>query len=143
METVWDVLLTKTDMEVKKIRVRVQELRDRRDRAAAQKRKLTDLIAEYHGRLSEIQARPHNLSEAASYRQFIVQIQDLLARSEAELKVADESLSLARQELINSESEKLKFESLVEREKTNIRQQENAKEIRSTEESAILQYNWK
>ena len=143
METVWDVLLTKTDTEVKKIRVKVQELRGRRDRAAAQKRKLTDLIAEYHGRLSEIQIRSHNLSEASSYRQFIVQMQDLLVRAEAELKVADEALTQIRQELIRSEGEKLKFESLVEREKTNIRQQEKTKETRNTDENATLQYNWK
>ena len=143
METVWDVLLTKTDTEVKKIRVKVQELRGRRDRAAAQKRKLTDLITEYHGRLSEIQTRSHNLSEASSYRQFIVQMQDLLVRAEAELKVADEALSQIRQELIKSEGEKLKFESLVEREKTNIRQQQKTKETRNTDENATLQYNWK
>ena len=143
MKTVWDVLLTKADMEVKKFRLKVQDSRDRRDRAATQNRKLDELISEYHGRLTSIQTRSHNLSEAASYRQFIVQMQDLRTRSDSELKTAEELFSRAKQELMDSESEKLKFESLVEREKANIRKQATAKEIKRTEESATLQYNWK
>ena len=85
METVWDVLLDKAEIAVKKQRLSVQELKVKKDKAHAQKRKLNDLVSEYHGRLSEIQSRRHSLAEASSYRHFIVQIQDLLIRSEEEV----------------------------------------------------------
>ena len=84
METVWDVLLDKAEIVVKKQRLSVQELKVKKDKAYAQKRKLTDLVSEYHDRLSAIQSRRHSLAEASSYRHFIVQIQDLLIRSEEE-----------------------------------------------------------
>ena len=143
METVWDVLLTKSEVAAKKQRLNVQDLKRKKDRADAQNRKLRDLIAEYHGRLSEIQSRSHSLAEAGSYRQFIVQIQELFMRSEKECHSLEKILAAAKKDLILSENEKLKFESLVQREKNTNVQKQIAKETRNLEENVTLQYNWK
>ena len=143
MRSVWNVLLSKTDIEARKARLKVQDLKDKKDRAAEQNRKLDDLISEYHGRLVEIQKRPHNFPEAASYRQFIVQMQDLRKRSEVELTVAEKNLSLAKKDMFVMENERMKYESLMEREKSIVQRSRNTKETKITEEEATLQYNWK
>ncbi len=143
METVWDVLLDKAEIVVKKQRLSVQDLKVKKDKAYAQKRKLNDLVSEYHDRLSAIQSRRHSLAEASSYRHFIVQIQDLLIRSEEECVSFDNILETAKSELVHSENERLKFESLVQREKNAITQKKRARDTRNLEENVTLQYNWK
>ena len=100
-------------------------------------------VSEYHDRLSAIQRRRHSLAEASSYRHFIVQIQDLLIRSEEECVSFDNILEPAKSELVHSENERLKFESLVQREKNAITQKKRARDTRNLEENVTLQYNWK
>ena len=143
METAWDVLLDKAEIAVKKQRLNVQELKGKKDKAHAQKRKLNDLVSEYHDRLWEIQSRSHSLAEASSYRHFIVQIQDLLTRSEEECASFDKVLANAKSELVRSENERLKFESLVQREKNSITQKRRLRDTRNLEENVTLRYSWK
>ena len=86
VKPVWDVLISKSDVSLRQVQSKLEDVLARKKKAEVRQHKLDDLLLEYGERLNKIFSRVHSPEEAAHYRQFISQLQSLKKRAIEEYK---------------------------------------------------------
>lgn len=143
MKTVWSALLAKAERALRAARLSLAEINRRRENAVLQEEKIGVLLLDYNQQLHAVQQRDHSPTEVNNYRHFIVQLQELKARSQQEQQRVDIEHQLARQVLASAERERMKVDHLATRAVEEQRREEQSRESRSVDAQAIAQHNFR
>ena len=143
MKSVWGVLLSKSEREVKIAQQKLAEAQHKKNLAVERRDKLGNLLVEYSDQLRTVQLRSHNTAEVGNFQQFITQLQSMKVKSRQEMEILETNCDAARKNMLTQEHERLKIEMLAQREKERFELEELARETREIERSALQQFNIK
>ena len=143
MKSVWRVLLSKSEREVKIARQKLADVQHKKRAAEERRGKLDQLLIEYTDQLKAVQLRSHNTAEVGNFQQFISQLQSMRAKSKHELEILKSNFDAARTQMLKLEHERLKIEMLEQREREKFEIEALAQETREIESSALQQFNFK
>jgi len=138
---VWDVLASKAKAEVRQAQSRFDNARAREEQGIDRDHKVDLMLVEYSEQLNVIQAKTHSTTEAANYRQFIVQLQSIKADSSRELLMYRADRTAASKQLLLAEQERQKYEQLAERAQTKQRVALMRQETKEAEMQSMMQFN--
>ena len=143
MKSVWSVLLSKSEREVKIARQKLADVQNKKRAAEERRGKLDQLLIEYTDQLKAVQLRSHNTAEVGNFQQFISQLQSMRVKSKHELEILKSNFDAARKQMLQLEHERLKIEMLEQREREKFEIEALARETRELESSALQQFNFK
>jgi flagellar export protein FliJ len=143
MKSVWSVLLSKSEREVKIARQKLADVQNKKRAAEERRGKLDQLLIEYTDQLKAVQLRSHNTAEVGNFQQFISQLQSMRVKSKHELEILKSNFDAARKQMLQLEHERLKIEMLEQREREKFEIEALAQETRELESSALQQFNFK
>ena len=143
MKSVWSVLLSKSEREVKIARQKLADVQHKKRAAEERRGKLDQLLIEYTDQLKAVQLRSHNTAEVGNFQQFISQLQSMRVKSKHELEILKSNFDAARKQMLQLEHERLKIEMLEQREREKFEIEALAQETRELERSALQQFNFK
>ena len=143
MKSVWSVLLSKSEREVKIARQKLADVQNKKRAAEERRGKLDQLLIEYTDQLKAVQLRSHNTAEVGNFQQFISQLQSMRVKSKHELEILKSNFDAARKQMLQLEHERLKIEMLEHREREKFEIEALAQETRELESSALQQFNFK
>ena len=143
MKSVWSVLLSKSEREVKIARQKLADVRQKKTEAEERRDKLDHLLIEYTDQLKAVQLRSHNTAEVGNFQQFISQLQSMRVKSKHEMEILTTNFEAARKHMLRLEHERLKIEMLEQREREKFEIEALARETREIESSALQQFNFK
>ena len=143
MKSVWSVLLSKSEREVKIARQKLADVQNKKRAAEDRRGKLDQLLIEYTDQLKAVQLRSHNTAEVGNFQQFISQLQSMRVKSKHELEILKSNFDAARKQMLQLEHERLKIEMLEQREREKFEIEALAQETRELESSALQQFNFK
>ena len=139
--SVWEVLASKAQREVRQVQQKLADVQLRREQAIEREEKLDQLLIEYSDQLASIQKRPHTTDEAGNYRNFIVQLQSIKSRSSVEFQKIEIDCTEARREMRLADQERLKVHHLVQRGKEQRQQEREQRDSREAETQNMIQFN--
>ncbi|MAR32213.1 MAG: hypothetical protein CMK35_00940 [Porticoccaceae bacterium] len=143
MKSVWSVLLSKSEREVKIARQKLADVQQTKTAAEERRDKLDHLLIEYTDQLKAVQLRSHNTAEVGNFQQFISQLQSMRVKSKHEMEILKTNFEAARKHMLRLEHERLKIEMLEQREREKFEIEALARETREIESSALQQFNFK
>ena len=143
MKSVWSVLLSKSEREVKIARQQLADVQQTKTAAEERRDKLDHLLIEYTEQLKAVQLRSHNTAEVGNFQQFISQLQSMRVKSKHEMEILKTNFEAARKHMLRLEHERLKIEMLEQREKEKFEIEALARETREIESSALQHFNFK
>ena len=143
MKSVWSVLLSKSEREVKIARQKLADVQNKKRAAEERRGKLDQLLIEYTDQLKAVQLRSHNTAEVGNFQQFISQLQSMRVKSKHELEILKSNFDAERKQMLQLEHERLKIEMLEQREREKFEIEALAQETRELESSALQQFNFK
>ena len=143
MKSVWSVLLSKSEREVKIARQKLADVQQTKTSAEERRDKLDHLLIEYTDQLKAVQLRSHNTAEVGNFQQFISQLQSMRVKSKHEMEILKTNFEAARKHMLRLEHERLKIEMLEQREREKFEIEALARETREIESSALQQFNFK
>jgi flagellar export protein FliJ len=143
MRSVWSVLLSKSEKEVKIARQKLADVQQTKTAAEERRDKLDQLLIEYTDQLKAVQLRSHNTAEVGNFQQFISQLQSMRVKSKHEMEILKTNFEAARKHMLRLEHERLKIEMLEQREREKFEMEALARETREIESSALQQFNFK
>ena len=141
VKPVWDVLISKSDVSLRQVQSKLENVLARKKKAEIRQHKLDDLLLEYGERLNKIFSRVHSPEEAAHYRQFISQLQSLKKRAIEEYKKIDQEVCTTQKEVIAADQERAKLVKLGDRAKQKIYNQKLAFETKKSDAQSMIQFN--
>ena len=142
-ERIWDILLSKTQVAANKASSKVKSSKSQLDIDIARGARLDDLIEDYHSQLLSIQKRPQSTQQVQAIRSFISQVYQLKSKNIDQIGNSKKALSEARKELNQIEKERLKFNSLLDIQRTGSRELKLKSEEKQFNEQATIQFNLK
>jgi len=140
---VWDVLTSKAQAEARQARFRYDNALSRKEQAIARDQKVDQMLVEYAEKLNVIQGRAHSTTEAANFRQFLVQLQSIKADSSRELALYQHDCDAASKVLRLAEQERHKYEQLAERANQKQRALVVRRETKEADVQSLMQFNLK
>lgn len=143
MRSVWSVLLSKSEKDVKIARQKLADVQQTKIAAEERRDKLDQLLIEYTDQLKAVQLRSHNTAEVGNFQQFISQLQSMRVKSKHEMEILKTNFEAARKHMLRLEHERLKIEMLEQREREKFEMEALARETREIESSALQQFNFK
>ena len=142
-ERIWDVLLSKTQVAANKASSKVKSSKSQLDIDIARGARLDELIEDYHSQLLSIQKRPQSTQQVQAIRSFISQVYQLKSKNIDQIGNSKKALIEARKELNQIEKERLKFNSLLDIQRTGSRELKLKSEEKQFDEQATIRFNLK
>lgn len=136
----WTVLANKAEDQCSRIQQELSSLQQRLEGLQANERRLRQLYAEYHERLTRPGTASNGMQDAINQRQFMHQITGLIDKVLYDQSITDQALSQARQKLAEAQREKLKMQSLVEQDQQRLRQAEKQQDQKLMDELGLRQF---
>ena len=143
MKSVWSVLLSKSEREVKVARQKLADVQHKKAAAEERRDKLDQMLIEYTDQLKAVQLRSQNTAEVGNFQQFISQLQSMRVKSKHEMEILEANFDVARKQMLQLEHERLKIEMLEQREREKLEFEALARETREIESNALQQFNIK
>lgn len=137
----WTVLANKAEDQCSRIQQELAVLQQRLDGLQAKERRLRQLYAEYHERLTQSVAPSTGLQDAVNHRQFMQQLTELIDKVLQEQSVTRNGMAHTRQRLGQAQREKMKMQALVENDLYQQRKAEKLKDQKLMDELALRQFN--
>lgn len=137
----WTVLANKAEDQCDRIRQELADIQQRLQGLQAQERRLRQLYAEYHERLTRPGAESSGMQDAINQRQFMQQITGLIDKVVQDMSNTRHAVSQTRQRLADAQKEKLKMQALVEHDLHRQKTAERLKDQRQMDELALRQFN--
>jgi flagellar export protein FliJ len=137
----WKVLHERAEAESGRATARVAEARAQQIELEKRLERLDAMRIDYLKRLQECNSGPHLIAQAMTLRRFLSQLDLLRQRAAAEVEGARAVVAAARQVLAAAERERLKYESLVERNARAMGEAAVILEQRAMDARAIARFN--
>jgi flagellar export protein FliJ len=140
---IWGVLTKKAERELRQSTSLLNVALSKRSNTKQRQNKLDSLLFEYSNRLNNICDKTHKTTDTANYRQFIVHLQNLRARTAEELMKSELACQKAKRKVVLADQERLKLQRLGERAQKKVVREEKQKESKEIEAQGLSQFNQK
>ena len=136
----WSVLLNKAQDEVSRIQGQLQQLRERLQSLQASRERLHQLHQDYlrPPQAGEVTA---GMLETLNRRQFADQLLVLIDRVEQDKAQVESAIAHVRAQLVTAERERLKMQSLLDKDLQQIKLSTQVREQRQLDEMGTLRFN--
>jgi flagellar export protein FliJ len=139
----WKVLHDRAEAESGRATARVAEARAQQIELEKRLERLDAMREDYLKRLQDCNRGTHLIAQAMTLRRFVSQIELLRQRAAAEVEGARAVVAAARQALAAAERERMKYESLVERNAQAIAHATQVQEQRAMDAQALVRFNFR
>ena len=136
----WTVLAHKAEDQCDRIQQELVHLQQRLEGLQANERRLRQLYAEYHERLTRPGAESSGMQDAINQRQFMHQITGLIDKVLHDQSITQQALGQTRQKMAEAQREKLKMQSLVEQDQQRLRLAEKQQDQKLMDELGLRQF---
>ncbi len=136
----WSVLLNKAQDEVSRIQGQLQQLRERLQSLQASRDRLHQLHQDYlrPPKAGEVST---GMLETLNRRQFADQLLVLIDRVEQDKAQVESAIAQVRVQLVTAERERLKMQSLMDKELQQFKLSTQVREQRQLDEMGTLRFN--
>lgn len=136
----WSVLLNKAQDEVSRIQGQLQQLRERLQSLQASRDRLHQLHQDYlrPPKAGEVST---GMLETLNRRQFADQLLVLIDRVEQDKAQVESAIAQVRAQLVTAERERLKMQSLLDKDLQQIKLSTQVREQRQLDEMGTLRFN--
>ena len=139
----WTVLANKAQEQCDRLQQELQNIQQRLEGLQANERRLRQLYAEYHERLTRPGAESSGMQDTIHQRQFMQQITGLIDKVLQDLSITQQALQLTRQRMAEAQREKLKMEALVDQDLQRQRSARKLQEQKQMDEAGLRQFQLK
>ena len=136
----WSVLLNKAQEEVSRIQGQLQQLRERLQSLQASRERLHQLQRDYL-RPPQAGEVSTGMLETLNRRQFADQLLVLIDRVEQDKGQVESTIAHVRAQLVTAERERLKMQSLVDKDLQQVKISTQVREQRQLDEIGTLRFN--
>ena len=136
----WSVLLNKAQDEVSRIQGQLQQLRDRLQSLQASRERLNQLHQDYL-RPPQAGEVSTGMLETLNRRQFADQLLVLIDRVEQDRAQVEAAMAHVRAQLVTAERERLKMQSLLDKDQQQFKVSVQVREQRQLDEIGTLRFN--
>ena len=137
----WAMLAQKAQDELDLIQQESSLTRQRLTKLQASLERLEKMYDDYCNQVNQPGLVTQGMREAMSQRQFMAQLLTLMQRVKTDTQHTRNQLEAYKERLILLERERLKMQSLAEKNAEDLKKQANKKEQRQMDEIAVMQFN--
>lgn len=122
--------------ELRKANERVAHLQQSRERMEL-------LYADYVQRCKQVETRPDSMAQILNFRNFMQQVQGLIARVDVDLRQAHDDVDAKRLLLKAAEQKRIQMDTLVEQDLKAVRDFHRKREQKEMDAAGVMLYNLK
>jgi len=137
------VLAKKAQDEVNERIQVVTEFRKRVDHLLQSRERMSIMLADYQNKAQQKQLALQGMGDATNMRQFILQLHELLRRVNEDLESAQSRLADAQKRVQLAEQEKLKMQTLVEKDQVAVKSWERKQDQKTMDALGVTLFNIK
>jgi flagellar export protein FliJ len=107
------------------------------------RQRMSDLLDDYKQRALAAQSQLQTMAQATNSRQFLLQLQSLVDRVDADLKVALRELEQAKAVLLQATHQRMKMETMQEKDLEAVQKWERQRDQKNMDSLGLTLYNLK
>ena len=139
----WSVLAKKAKDEEEVAQTAVARARNKVVELQQSRQRMSDLLDDYKQRALAAQSQLQTMAQATNSRQFLLQLQSLVDRVDADLKVALRELEQAKAVLLQATHQRMKMETMQEKDLEAVQKWERQRDQKNMDSLGLTLYNLK
>jgi flagellar export protein FliJ len=139
----WSVLTKKSKDEEESAQIVLARAAKKLQDLQASLSRMNTLLQEYTDKASTVQASLHSMAQTANTRQFILQLQDLIARVEADKLQAQAAYDQSKLSLMQATHQRMKMETMQEKDAEAVKTWERKRDQKEMDALGLTLYNLK
>ena len=139
----WSVLAKKAKDEEETAQTAAGRARNKVLELQQSRQRMSDLLDDYKQRALAAQSQLQTMAQATNSRQFLLQLQSLVDRVDADLKVALRELEQAKAVLLQATHQRMKMETMQEKDLEAVQKWERQRDQKNMDSLGLTLYNLK
>jgi len=139
----WSVLAKKAKDEEEVAQTAAARARNKVLELQQSRQRMSDLLDDYKQRALAAQSQLQTMAQATNSRQFLLQLQSLVDRVDADLKVALRELEQAKAVLLQATHQRMKMETMQEKDLEAVQKWERQRDQKEMDSLGLTLYNLK
>ena len=139
----WSVLAKKAKDEEEVAPTAAARARNKVLELQQSRQRMSDLLDDYKQRALAAQSQLQTMAQATNSRQFLLQLQSLVDRVDADLKVALRELEQAKAMLLQATHQRMKMETMQEKDLEAVQKWERQRDQKEMDSLGLTLYNLK
>lgn len=139
----WSVLAKKAKDEEEVAQTAAARARNKVVELQQSRQRMSDLLDDYKQRALAAQSQLQTMAQATNSRQFLLQLQSLVDRVDADLKVALRELEQAKAVLLQATHQRMKMETMQEKDLEAVQKWERQRDQKEMDSLGLTLYNLK
>jgi len=139
----WSVLAKKAKDEEEVAQTAAARARNKVLELQQSRKRMSDLLDDYKQRALAAQSQLQTMAQATNSRQFLLQLQSLVDRVDADLKVALRELEQAKAMLLQATHQRMKMETMQEKDLEAVQKWERQRDQKNMDSLGLTLYNLK
>lgn len=139
----WSVLTKKAKDEEEVAQTACARARNKVLELQQSRQRMNDLLEDYKQRALAAQSQLQTMAQATNSRQFLLQLQSLVDKVDADLKVALRELEQAKAVLLQATHQRMKMETMQEKDLHAVQQWERQRDQKDMDSLGLTLYNLK
>jgi flagellar export protein FliJ len=139
----WPVLAKKAKEKCDEALAELQKAKERVAHLKQSRERMELLYEDYVQRCKRVETSPDSMSQILNFRNFMQQIQALIARVDIDMHQAHEEVKAKRLLLKAAEQKRIQMETLVEQDLKAVREYHRKREQKEMDAAGVMLYNLK
>lgn len=139
----WPVLAKKAKEKCDEALAELQKSKERVTHLVQSKARMLQLYEDYVQRCKRVESEPDSMAQILNLRNFMQQVQALIARVEIDLQQAHADVDAKRMLLKAAEQKRIQMETLVEQDLKAVREYHRKREQKEMDAAGVMLYNLK
>lgn len=139
----WSVLTKKAKDEEEVAQTASARARNKVMELQQSRQRMNDLLEDYKQRALAAQSQLQTMAQATNSRQFLLQLQSLVDKVDADLKVALRELEQAKAVLLQATHQRMKMETMQEKDLQAVQKWERQRDQKDMDTLGLTLYNLK
>ena len=139
----WSVLTKKAKDEEEAAQTASARARNKVMELQQSRQRMNDLLEDYKQRALAAQSQLQTMAQATNSRQFLLQLQSLVDKVDADLKVALRELEQAKAVLLQATHQRMKMETMQEKDLQAVQKWERQRDQKDMDTLGLTLYNLK
>jgi flagellar export protein FliJ len=139
----WPVLAKKAKEKCDEALAELQKSKERVTHLLQSKARMLQLYEDYVQRCKRVESEPDSMAQILNLRNFMQQVQALIARVEIDLQQAHADVDAKRMLLKAAEQKRIQMETLVEQDLKAVREYHRKREQKEMDAAGVMLYNLK
>lgn len=139
----WPVLAKKAKEKCDEALAELQKAKERVAHLKQSRERMELLYEDYVQRCKRVETSPDSMSQILNFRNFMQQIQALIARVDIDMHQAHEEVEAKRLLLKAAEQKRIQMETLVEQDLKAVREYHRKREQKEMDAAGVMLYNLK